>query len=196
MPGAAAKITTISRGYDDPLSDLALDRLGRGRLARYVYGLLTDTPADWSVRVGLLGEWGLGKTTVGKWVDQFAQRDMHLVIWFDPWSATSIGNLWARLLANILDRLSEAHIAVEGSWISRLKLHAQRVLERGREVANAAQGDPYGVSAGIGATSTLLEDLVRIDAADIEIIQRTLDKRRLIVIIDDLDRTSRLLKNP
>jgi len=42
----------------------AKDELAREPLARQIYQCLKPADANWSVRVGLFGSWGLGKTTV------------------------------------------------------------------------------------------------------------------------------------
>lgn len=50
-------------GYDDPLPDKSRDDLDRWRFAADLLRVMNRTPRKWSVRTGVLGKWGEGKTT-------------------------------------------------------------------------------------------------------------------------------------
>ena len=50
-----------ARGYDEPAK---VDILERRPLARTITDVITNTPPEFGVRVGLFGEWGSGKTLV------------------------------------------------------------------------------------------------------------------------------------
>jgi predicted KAP-like P-loop ATPase len=72
-------------GFDAAVARHEDDYLNRWPLAREIYGIATTGPRDWSVRVGIYGEWGTGKTSVLKFIDSMASKDGQAVIWFDPW---------------------------------------------------------------------------------------------------------------
>jgi hypothetical protein len=67
--------------------------LQRYRLAREIYTLLTSQAATTSMRFGLFGEWGDGKTTIANWVEEIAERDGHMVVWFNPWTCPSLDEM-------------------------------------------------------------------------------------------------------
>jgi hypothetical protein len=92
-------------GYDAALADYAEDLLERRHVAQRLHRLLTGTPGDWSVRVGLLGDWGEGKTTVAGWAKALAESDGHMVAWFAPTASATAEELWAGLAAAILGTL-------------------------------------------------------------------------------------------
>jgi len=107
----------MTAGFDSSVLLPEEDHLDRGFLARHICALLTDLPADWSVRVGLFGQWGSGKTTVAKWAEKLASNkdEKHVVVWFNPWSASSHQDLWMSFAACILEALDRAGIKLEGT---------------------------------------------------------------------------------
>ncbi|MDP1752192.1 MAG: P-loop NTPase fold protein, partial [Reyranella sp.] len=77
--------------------------------------MLTELPIDWSVRVGLLGKWGEGKTSVANWVARSAASDGHLVVWYNPWNVKSDSQLWIEFAAKLLQCFDEHGVEVEGA---------------------------------------------------------------------------------
>ena len=49
------------KGYDSAVSSHDEDLLNRWPIAQEVYGIATTGPKDWSVRIGIYGEWGQEK---------------------------------------------------------------------------------------------------------------------------------------
>jgi predicted KAP-like P-loop ATPase len=82
-------------GYDAPRATQAEDSLDRWRFASELMGLIRNTPPEWSIRIGLTGKWGEGKSTVLHFIESLARIDGHLVVWFVPWAAVIASRLYA-----------------------------------------------------------------------------------------------------
>ncbi len=48
-------------GFDASVFDPKDDHLNRWPLARQIYNVAVNGPAEWSARIGVYGEWGTGK---------------------------------------------------------------------------------------------------------------------------------------
>ena len=114
-------------GYDAPRARQAEDSLDRWRFASELMGLIRNTPPEWSIRIGLTGKWGEGKSTVLHFIESLARIDGHLVVWFVPWAATSLDELWAEFANRLLEAIGEAGITVEGLQIAKAKLWTRKV---------------------------------------------------------------------
>ena len=67
-------------GFDSAAASRDQDHLNRWPFAREIYEVATNGPKDWSVRVGVYGEWGTGKTSVLKFIETLSQKDDHVVV--------------------------------------------------------------------------------------------------------------------
>jgi len=63
-------ISSFKKGYDTAPSTKEEDLLNRWNFAREVYTIASRTPLDWSVRIGIYGTWGEGKTAILKLLKQ------------------------------------------------------------------------------------------------------------------------------
>ncbi len=168
-------------GFDNPRAKESDDRLDRVRLAQHVYALLVDLPRDYSVRVGLLGEWGTGKTTIANWIAQRSTENGHIVISFNPWAARTLDDLWAAFGTAFLAAVEQAGIRLEATQKLRDTLTTKQWTKVGAEFAKPLYAPP----GTIGYVSSLLA----VDPADFGRSGDELEERRLVVLIDDLDRT-------
>jgi hypothetical protein len=73
-----------NKGYDVPPSTKEEDLLNRWGFAREIYTIASRTPFDWSVRIGIYGSWGEGKTAILKFVNTIAREDNQIVVLFNP----------------------------------------------------------------------------------------------------------------
>lgn len=110
-----------SRGYDLPITRQEEDFFDRWRFAFELWQIIGKAPKDWSVRLGIYGRWGEGKTSVLKFLEHFAKRDCDIVVWFNPWSIRNREDLWNRFTGAIFSRLEEEGIRVRGSGSVKIK---------------------------------------------------------------------------
>ena len=137
------------------------------------------------MRVGVYGRWGEGKTSVLNFLQYFAKGDGHILVWFNPWSIRDRQELWNRFAGAIFSRLEKEGIKVEGSGTVKIK-KAGRIL---KDPIQKAAEFSQSTKAIIGGALTLFGKLLNIESDAFKRIHDALGKRRVIVIIDDLDRT-------
>lgn len=68
------------RGYDAPPSGREQDHLDRWRLAMQIREIIDRTPSAWSVRIGVFGRYGAGKTTVLEFLERQLSQDRHVLM--------------------------------------------------------------------------------------------------------------------
>jgi predicted KAP-like P-loop ATPase len=85
-----------SSGYDLPIHRREEDFFDRWRFASELWQIVGRAPKDWSIRVGVYGRSGEGKTSMLNFLQQFAKRDGDVVVWFNPWSVRNRDELWNR----------------------------------------------------------------------------------------------------
>ncbi|WP_176849750.1 P-loop NTPase fold protein [Belnapia rosea] len=168
-------------GYDAALDDAADDLLERRHVARRLHRLLTGTPADWSVRVGLLGDWGEGKSTVAGWTKALVEGDGHLVAWFAPTASATAEDLWAGLASAVLKAADARKIEPQATTRLRAFVTGRDAARRLAEAAKASKA----TQAIQSAATKFLE----IGPGHLKEVRAALGPdRRVVVILDDLDR--------
>lgn len=174
-------------GFDSPVSRLDEDHLKRWPLARQVYSVAVDGPEDWSARVGLYGEWGTGKTSVLRFVASMAEQDGHIIVWFDPWAYANKADLWRAFVLNLCDTAERKLGGLSQAGDLRRKSYFDKARELLRKAAQSVPGD-YGSAASRGLD--LLRSAFAFSSADVLDLKKDLDGHRIVVLIDDLDRTA------
>jgi KAP family P-loop domain len=187
----------IPEGFDSPVSTEESDDLGRWRFAEEIFSVAVNGPDDWCVRVGIYGEWGTGKTSVLRFIRKMAERDSHIVAWFNPWKHSNRDSLWRAFVL-------ETYVALEKSFGGLVEAGDNRRKDMAKKVASGIK-DAIGAIKGIanftggesmvavaGEGLNLLSKYLSFDAEDFDVtkIQQLLNGKRLIVVIDDMDRAS------
>lgn len=174
---------TVDRasGFDAPVEEPASDMLARGGFSRKIYDLLCPTDNRFSVRVGLTGEWGSGKTSVAKWVDAYAKADGHEVVWFNPWAITTTDQLWFSFYQTLRGslKLPEPE-GLRGRFVDRVRNSVNEFRKPAETLSRA--------NAITGAITATVLDLAKITPDEIKKLRSRIGNKRVIVIIDDLDR--------
>lgn len=181
----------VRQGFDSPVSAREEDHLGRWPVAKEIFRVATESPPDWSVRIGVYGEWGCGKTSVLSFVRQMAENKGHLLVWFNPWECTSADALWKAFVGAVHSELEK----VRGQTLQIIKAKAKGttkgLLEKtGKPIAQAASILRPGTEGVAEAGLDFLKSFLKINKEDLGDIPGQLDGKRLLVVIDDLDRTN------
>ncbi len=181
----------LPRGYDAPPSTKEDDLLNRWGFAREVYTIASRTPLDWSVRIGIYGSWGEGKTAILKFVNTIANEDNQIVVWFNPWEYATPEEMWESFVALILKKLSEAGVDIKkpSRQFLRAKIFFKKIIRKPVDsFGSLAQLDPYA-SAGL----PILKSFLSFNRKSLTKLQNFITGKRIIVLIDDLDRANPIL---
>jgi hypothetical protein len=167
-------------GFDAPS---AVDLLDRWPIAKAVESVVGSAPAGYSVRVGVYGAWGTGKTSVLRYVRQLAESKGHVVAQFSPWGHTDGRSMWLALASALVEALTTAGLSVKGRWkTSRV---FQKSLGAGKQLLNL-RNEAKAVGA---AVEPLLAEFLAFTTDDLRAATASLgENRRLIILVDDLDR--------
>src|ERR1700733_11034132 len=109
---AADTGSAMHGSLDSPRLDLKDDVLNRHRIAKEIYRIICSQAAHHSVRIGLFGDWGYGKTTIAYWVDAMAASDKNVVVWFNPWSVQDLSELWLSFSVALRDALQRHKVTI------------------------------------------------------------------------------------
>lgn len=171
-------------GYDSAQVQREQDDLNRWRFASEIVDVILDTPPDWSVRIGIFGKWGEGKSTVLRFAEQMLKDKQNIVFDFNPWAIQNWNDLWDSFGNAFVAALSAAKVPTGDSLRKVGKNLSKGVGTQMIETAAIALGREKLYNAAFGA----LQSWLKYDSNQIEAIQKKLQGRRLVVVIDDLDR--------
>ncbi len=164
-----------------PQSSRERDALRRWPFAHSIYQLIQSAPKEWSLRIGIFGRWGEGKTTVINYIEEMARRDNCPVAKFNPWAAQDRKELWSGLSIAVEQAFNSGN-----SKKAMLKRGTGKLVKAGQDLAAATNvGKAIGVLAG-----QLVQEKLSVKRSDVEEnLKAQLGDGKLIVFIDDLDRT-------
>src|SRR5258708_18217622 len=90
---------------DEPAATAADDHLGRTNFATNLAAMILGASPGSSFRLGVFGEWGEGKTSVLRMMDERLGAEGQVTVWLSPWATRSPEDLLFRLLRNIATKL-------------------------------------------------------------------------------------------
>jgi predicted KAP-like P-loop ATPase len=184
-------MATFEKSADEPITTSKADKFGRANFAKGLAEALVKVPNSESFTVGLYGAWGSGKTSVIKMAEEYLaknHKDDVIVINFNPWLFTTIENLHTAFfgaLAHGLNKKIDSGISID------LQKYTELTGTAGAVIAPFFPPAPMiarilsaGMRALSGNKSNKSTDELR---QKIDNILRD-SKKRVIVIIDDIDR--------
>src|SRR5713226_6469201 len=179
---------TPTTGYDAAQTRQQEDDLDRWRFATEIVEVVLATPSDWSVRIGIFGKWGEGKSTVLRFAEQMLTEKENIVFSFSPWAIQNWNDLWEDFGNRLLEALSAAKIPFDGSWKKSAKDSAKWLESKGLgQIAETAAAF-FGMDKLYNAAFGVLCRWLTHDGAQIRAILKKLQNLRFVVLIDDLDR--------
>lgn len=190
-----AELSSLIVG-DLPITSAAHDLLGRAPFAERLADVVSTSPAESGLIVGLAGRWGDGKTSTLKLVKEKLETERWSgrirVIEFNPWLWTGTG----QLVAQFFNSLSRA-VPSERGWPDWL---APMLRDYGASLSFLSLVDTpvsttIGAAGGVSQALAILaqrwrrvhpDDLTRWRAEMVAALAR--GPMRLVVMVDDLDR--------
>jgi hypothetical protein len=183
----ATKEDEVRGGFDAAAVTRDSDHLNRWPLAREIVGIATTGPQDWSVRAGIYGEWGTGKTSVLRFITQLAEKQGHIVVWFDPWEYSTKAELWRAFVSTVFKDLKAKLGNVPGAKTAKAKRWAERA---GPIITGLGAVFNEGAAKAVEGGLDLVKKHFTAGSSDLKEIGPILGDKRVIVLIDDLDRTA------
>ncbi len=169
---------------DAPIISADDDWLDRREFARMVSDIALQMAGAPTVRIGIYGRWGEGKTSVLGLVAEQAARAGAVVVWFSPWPASSSADIRFRLVMQIADA-----VGLPASWT-----HYGPLFAKGLKYFRGIGGDLNNTAKRVDAVfGALVQDLAdkagyRAARTTLNLIRSATERRQVIVLIDDLDR--------
>ena len=157
-----------------------MDELNRKPLANNIFDLIKTDRIEKSIRVGIYGGWGEGKTTVLEYVRDLASASKFRVAWFNPWKARDFIHLWSEFYLAVMGAFPEAEKKPfwnPKSWSAKALPLVTKIPPLERYI---------GTLPDLALPWMLRE--VRTDIE--EALGKEPSGTKLVVIIDDLDRAS------
>lgn len=169
---------------DDPIPSDPYDQLDRAPFADFLRDAICAMPSDQSLRIGLYGEWGDGKTSVLKLLEGRLQTKQVRVVWISPWAVNSSEDFVVRLIEKLAVELGVSDKRVRKSEMNRRKLDELTTIGNryhlAWQLATVAFGDRLQRVADRVAKGERDQLMVTILAR--------LHDQRVVVFVDDLDR--------
>jgi hypothetical protein len=175
-------------GYDAAQARREDDALDRWRVASEVVEVALATPAEWSARIGIFGKWGEGKSTVLRFAEAMLRERKSIVFWFNPWAIQNWNDLWEEFGSRLSESLSAAGIPVDSTWLKATKDSTKWLESKGAGQIAKAGAAALGKEKAVEAAFSLVGRWLKYDGPQIRAIQKKVKQRRLVVLIDDLDR--------
>ena len=184
---------------DAAIETLDDDLLGRRAYVEDIVALVTTTPIEWRVRVGIYGSWGAGKTSVLNMVAQRIVAEDHIVVRFNPWGLRDARAMFAALADALVAAAKAAGIDVSSSAGAGKKIAeslGKSADKMSAVFANFSRTLASAVAFGSGALAGLArlfeKELQRVMA----VVVASKPTQRYVVLVDDLDRADPLLLPP
>lgn len=174
-------------GIDFPVESVSEDKLNRRRFAERLYRIVSSHGSSENIRVGVIGPWGTGKTSVMNFVKEMAKHDGNPVAVFNPWQYPSRETAWRGFVFAVEQAIAELNGKKIGITTSQRKELYKAAAKMTSHVANISNSQ-----LGKCLNALILSPLIgKLESAKIE-VQKLLDDglkdKRLFVFIDDIDR--------
>ena len=173
----------MTNGHDAPVNNRTDDLLGRWAFAKEVFEILSTSPPEWSVRVGLYGDWGSGKTSVMQFIETMARKSANPVVWFNPWRVGPQANLFSAFFDTLVQQAKSEGVDV--STKTKWKTWLPKIKKLTTQIASTANDTAGKVANTIGMYA---QQQFRLSDDDFAEIVEKLVSSRVIVFIDDVDR--------
>jgi len=168
---------------DTPVLTPDQDELGRLPFASAVADLILGAPAKSSIRIGIHGGWGEGKTSVLKLIECQLRAEGHHAVWLSPWASSSREDLLAALFSRLAVEVGLKSKKVR--FVKRLAGFTAGIREASKSDLRAGIADALVGTWVEGYISRSVEETTVRFLAD---VTAALKGKKLVVLVDDVDR--------
>lgn len=193
----ATQQNSASVGHDAPIQRPEEDLLNSLGVARAIHRVIRTAPGSWSTRIGLYGSWGSGKTSILNLLRQLEEHERSIVLGFSAWAASGESSVIELFYETLVGRLQKENIQLPFKQrVKHLSNKAKhygwflRLFRRGGEELSPV---PPAVTkiASEAATEIALfaTKWLKFKKRDLDVLAQQLGGRRVVVFIDDLDRS-------
>lgn len=177
-------------GYDSAQRLKQDDDLGRWRFAAEIAEVISSTPPDWSARIGILGKWGEGKSTVLHFLEEMLRPTRNIIFYFNPWAIQELDELWAEFGSSLLAALDKEKLVVESPFVGTARKIQRKPGFKLLSRLGEGTAEYFGKEKVYKTAFGLIGNWLKPDGAQVKKIRERLGDRRVIVLIDDLDRAT------
>ncbi len=176
----------LQNKVDSPLINPEDDCLDRKRIAERIFALINETPFNTHLRIGVLGPWGSGKTTILNFIKHQCEKE-NPVAFFCPWQFNSREEARKGFVSSLESSLD---LWKKPPFWKSFKI--KRVSKSIVKILLAIVGLKYGFAKVIdnlifiSPKSQLKKRKQNVNKELKEILG---DKKRFYIFIDDLDRS-------
>jgi len=182
-------VSDPTRVPDDAISFESEDFLGRSRFAESLAEMIDSADLDASLRIGIYGGWGEGKTSVLRLLRYFLELRKHVCVTITPWAPATKEEVLEKFIKEVAAELEITWFAILRQWAKALPLVVKitrnvAAIDPRIKAADAVLGD--AVEDGFGWAAKIAQKQQR--GIVLDYINKKLADRKLVVLIDDVDR--------
>jgi hypothetical protein len=172
---------------DRPLRSTPEDLLNRGSFAEALANQILHAPSGQTLRLGVYGGWGEGKTSVLELMRLRLTAARQVCVWITPWTAAAREDV----MGQIVDQLRE-QLPINAKSLKSLKRAKGLAWLAGATTTAAHEGSWLSKTAAQlfapAVQRRFAEGVAREAERFFEVVQERLNGRRVVVFIDDIDR--------
>jgi hypothetical protein len=168
---------------DRPIGNPNDDLLERYPFAAGIADMILNAPENGSLRIGVFGGWGEGKTSVLELIRTHLQNAGHICIWIVPWMFSNRDEVIHQLLRQIAGELGLSTASLDSAEKDNKIVEQLRMV-----VDNDVKLKLADILIGDQLKRFLDKKTTAKEKTLFSAIEEALGSRRLIVFIDDLDR--------
>ncbi len=139
---------------DLPVTETGEDWLGFGQYVEGLTSLIEETQTPFML--GVYGDWGVGKTSLMRLLQQSLEKKKHATVWVNPWKYNQSEEVWKALVRAVYEAV-RLHL----SLLDFTAEHTVDTLRKGGEKAL----DLVGRLAKVGEVGRELREILTLDSA-------------------------------